>query len=64
MKAKELLEKSVEELQKELIELRKEQLSLKLQRGMSEAPKPHLHTQVRRNIARLKTILTQKERVA
>ncbi len=64
MNAKELLEKSAEELNKELIELRKEQLSLRLQRGMGEAPKPHLFTQVRRNIARVKTILAQKEKMA
>lgn len=64
MKAKELLEKSEQELSSELLELRKEQLSLRLQRGSGQEPKPHLSRQVRRNIARVKTVLNQKRSVA
>lgn len=47
-------------LRKELLDLMKEQFSLRMQKGMSEIPRPHLYKQVRRNIARVKTILKEK----
>lgn len=62
MKAKELRDKSLTEIRSELIELLKEQFNLRMQKGMSEAVKPHLYQKVRRNIARVKTILREKER--
>ena len=64
MDAKELREKTVEELNQELLDLRKEQFNLRMQEGGGEAPRPHLHLRVRRDIARVKTILTEKERQA
>ena len=57
----ELRKKNTEELHTELLALLKERLSLKLQRGSESAPKTHLHTQVRKQIARVKTLLNQKE---
>ena len=62
MKAKDLREKTVSELNDELTELRKEQFNLRMQKGMGEMPKPHLYKEVRRNIARIKTLIAQKER--
>lgn len=62
MSTTEMQTKSVDELKQELLELRKEQFNLRMQKGMGESPKPHLHKRVRRDIARIKTILTQKER--
>lgn len=59
--ANELAQKSVDELKTELIELLKEQFNLRMQRGMGQTPKPHLFKKVRRNIARVKTILKLKE---
>lgn len=65
MNAKELRAKSAPELKKEMLDLRKEQLSLRMQKNAGEAaPKPHLHQRVRRDIARLKTILNEKEKRA
>lgn len=64
MSTKELQTKSVNELNMELLELRKEQFNLRMQKGMGESPKPHLHKRVRRDIARIKTILKEKERKA
>ncbi len=61
MKAKDLREKSLSELKNELVELSKEQFNLRMQKGLGEAPKTHLYKQVRRNIARVKTFLKQKE---
>ena len=62
MKAEALKEKSVEGLKEELLALLQEQFNLRMQRGVGDAPKPHLFKRVRRDIARVKTILTQKER--
>lgn len=62
MNAEELREKSVNELRAELIALAKEQFNLRMQKGMGETPKPHQFKRVRRDIARVKTILQQKER--
>lgn len=62
MNTKELKIKSVDELNTELLELRKEQFNLRMQKGVGESPKPYLHKRVRRDIARVKTILKEKER--
>ena len=60
MKAIELREKSVEELRKELLSLLKEQFNLRILKGVGQPPKSNLFKNVRRDIARIKTILKQK----
>ena len=60
MKASELKDKSVEDLNKDLIELAREQFNLRMQKGTGQLAKPHLLKEVRRNIARVKTVLNQK----
>lgn len=60
MKAVDLRNKSVEELNKELLALLKEQFNLRIQRGVGQAPKPHLFKKVKLAIARIKTILNEK----
>jgi large subunit ribosomal protein L29 len=60
MDAKELRGKSVPELADELLKLRKEQFALRMQRATGQAPKPDQFGKVRRNIARLKTVLREK----
>lgn len=64
MKATELRDKSVDALQTELLALREEQFKLRMQNGMGETVRPHLHKRVRRDIARVKTILNEKGREA
>jgi large subunit ribosomal protein L29 len=61
MKAAELKTKSVEELQSELMALLKEQFNLRIQRGVGQAPLSHIFRNVRKQIARVKTILREKE---
>ncbi len=61
MKVAELSEKTVVELQDELHALRREQFNLKMQRGAGHAMRTHLFRQVRRNIARVHTVLQQKK---
>jgi large subunit ribosomal protein L29 len=57
MKANELRKKPGTELRGELIKLRKEQFALRLQRATGQAVKPDQFGKVRRNIARIKTVL-------
>ena len=54
-------EKSEAELNTELLDLRKEQFNLRMQRGAGQLSKPHLFNTVRKDIARIKTILTEKK---
>ena len=57
MKATELREKNNDELNQELEELNQEQFKLGMQRATGQLTKPHLVHNVRRNIARVKTII-------
>ncbi|MGB5245288.1 MAG: 50S ribosomal protein L29 [Woeseia sp.] len=62
MKASELRSKSVEELQQELVELRREQFNLRMQRVTGQLNHHHEHGRVRKDIARVKTVLTELAR--
>lgn len=57
MKASELSKRSAPELYTELLKLRKEQFALRLQRATGQAVKPDQFGKVRKNIARIKTVL-------
>ena len=59
MKTAELREKTTAQLHNELEALRREQFNLRMQRGAGHAARTHLFREVRRNIARVKTILKQ-----
>ncbi len=60
MKASELREKSVEELNQQLVELRKEQLNLRMSQATGQLGETHKVREVRRDVARVKTVLAQK----
>jgi large subunit ribosomal protein L29 len=62
MSAKELRQKSPADLQKELLDLRREQFNLRMARATGQAAKPDQFTKVRRNIARLKTVIGEQRR--
>ena len=57
MKASELKEKSVEELQAELLGLLREQFNLRMQHSSGQLAQTHLLKEVRRSIARVKTVI-------
>jgi len=59
MDAKELRSKSAAELGDELIKLRKEQFALRMQRATGQTIKPDQFGKVRKNVARLKTVLRE-----
>ncbi|GGJ04972.1 50S ribosomal protein L29 [Shewanella hanedai] len=56
----ELTEKSVEELNAELLGLLREQFNLRMQHATGQLTQTHQLKIVRRNIARVKTIITSK----
>lgn len=56
----ELREMSREELQTELLTLRKQQFTHRLKKANGSLDKPHTVKIVRRSIARIKTIMTEK----
>ncbi len=62
MKAAELRDKSVAELDSELNELLKEQFNLRMQHGTGQLGQTHLLKQVRRDVARVRTLLNEKNR--
>jgi len=61
MKASDLRDKDAAGLEKELSALLKEQFNLRMQRGSGQIVKPHDFTRVRRDIARIRTVMTELE---
>ena len=64
MKAADLRAKSVDELNEELVALRREQFNLRMQHATGELTHNHEHGRVRKDIARVKTILNELKRAA
>lgn len=60
MKTSELREKSTEELNAELENLLREQFNLRMQKGTGQLSKPDQVKKVRRDIARVKTVINEK----
>ncbi|MGF1529630.1 MAG: 50S ribosomal protein L29 [Candidatus Competibacterales bacterium] len=60
MKVNELRQKSDEALRRELLESLREQFNLRMQKATGQLSKPHLFQQVRRKIARIKTLLQER----
>ena len=60
MKASDVRSKTADELKDQLVGLKKEQFNLRFQRATQQLEKPTEVKKVRRDIARIKTILTEK----
>lgn len=60
MKASELRNKSAEELNTELLNLLREQFNLRMQAASGQLQQTHLLKKVRRDVARIKTLQTEK----
>ena len=59
MSFKELREKSIDELREELLSLRQTQLKLTMQKTSGQLDQTHQIRQARRDVARIKTLLSQ-----
>ncbi len=64
MKASELRDKSIEELQQSLITLLKDQFSYRMQQSTGQLTQTHLLKAVAQDIARVKTVQTEKRKVS
>ncbi|MCF6323661.1 MAG: 50S ribosomal protein L29 [Gammaproteobacteria bacterium] len=61
MNATELREKNIDELNSEKLELLREQFNLRMQKGTGQLTQSHLLKNVRRNIARINTVINEKK---
>jgi len=61
MNANELRASSVKELEEQLEGLLKEQFNLRMQQGTGQLSRPSQMRAVRRNIARIKTVMHEKK---
>ncbi len=59
MRAEDLRDKSTEELAEELLGLRREQFNLRMQRGTGELAKHTEYGRVKKDIARVKTVMSE-----
>ena len=62
MNAQDLRNKNEGELREELSGLLREQFNLRMQRGIGQLATPHDLRRVRRDIARVKTVLNEKSK--
>ena len=62
MKATDLRAKSADELQAEVLRLQKEHFALRMQRASGQLGQSHLLKEVRRDLARVKTIMKEASR--
>ena len=60
MNAAELREKNVEQLNEELLSLLRDQFNYRMQKATGQLNQSHLLKQVKRDIARVKTVLNDK----
>ena len=61
MELKQLKQKSADELKNHLVDLHKEQFSLRMQKATGQLAKTHEARRVRREIARVNTLLGQTQ---
>ncbi len=61
MKAINLREKTIDGLNDHKSDLLKEQFNLRMQKGTGQLTKPHLLTSVRKQIAQVNTIISEKQ---
>ena len=61
MKTAELRQMDLKQLNETLIERRREQFNLRMQRATQQLTKPHLFQQIKIDIARIKTIMREKQ---
>ena len=64
MKAKEIRELSVEQLNEKVLELKKDLFNLRLQHATNQLDNPIKIAEVKRDIAKIKTVLRERELAA
>ncbi|CED78381.1 50S ribosomal protein L29 [Candidatus Hamiltonella defensa (Bemisia tabaci)] len=64
LRIEELREKSTEELEREILKLLRVQFNLRMKAAASQLKETDIFKKIRRDIARIKTLLTEKVRVS
>ena len=64
MKAEDLRGMSEDDLNKELLNLRREHFNLRMQRATGQLARPHEYGRVKKDIARVKTVLGELKRTS
>jgi large subunit ribosomal protein L29 len=62
MDAKELREKNITDLNASLLDLSRQQATNRIQRATGQVNQTHIANQIRKNIARVKTVIGEKLR--
>ena len=62
MKAKDFRDLSIPEIEKKLREVRDELTLLRMKKQLGQVEKPHLFQELRRDIARMQTVITEKKK--
>jgi large subunit ribosomal protein L29 len=62
MKTKDLRTKSVEQLQEDLLALLKEQFEFRMKQATGQLGQTHVLKRARKDIARIKTLISEKKR--
>ena len=63
MKANEIREKTVAELNEQLNTLYRDQFNIRMQKSTGQLAHTHLTDSIKKDIARVKTIITEKQKV-
>ena len=63
MRAQDLREKTLEELQEDLVALYRDQFNYRMQNSSGQLGEIHLMGSIRKDIARVKTIITEKKNI-
>lgn len=64
MKIQEIREQTIKELQAKKRDLSQEIFNLRIQQSSGQLERPHMLRQLRRQIARIETVITEKSRAA
>jgi large subunit ribosomal protein L29 len=62
-KGSELRKKTAQDLRRDLLDLLREQFNLRMQKGTGQLSKPHRMKEVRREIARIRTVMNEQKKV-
>ncbi len=60
MKTSEIREMSIEDINKKIVEIKNELFELRMKQATGNLEKPHMINKLRKDVARLKTVLTEK----
>ena len=61
MKTSEIRKMSTDEINKKIVELKKELFDLRMKQATGNLDKPHRVNELRKTVARLKTVLNEKD---